>query len=284
MRGQAAVLAFVLVGASAACSIVTDTDGLTSAFRETDASSSADGGDGGPTVKPDGATTDGSLEDAGATDAPLTDGFVQPDAGCTNGPLAVCDDFERIAVQGPWGGKTVVGGGALDLVVEGTRKFLRATSPGSSGTTDVDAELYTDFAGSASAAYYDFDFRYSSLPGTATDEVEVQTLYFHKAGGGYSEVFLALRPTSIVVYEHEGANANTTPITISPGVWHRIAFEVHIGGALLVKVDGSTALSKPLSSFVNAGPVSVSAGIVYGTRPPTALTIDVDNVVFHATP
>jgi hypothetical protein len=285
MRSKARIgVVVALVSASAACSLLTDTSDLSGGARVGDSGIAVDGGEG---LVGDAAKLDATTEDTGA-DVVQSDTFVPSDAKadapdaatCVPGVMALCDGFERTTLVGPWDGKTTGGGGSIDLASDGQRGFLRATSPGASGLADVDAELYKDFT-QATAVYYDYDFRYSALP--VFGAVEMQTVYFQKQTG-YSEVFLRLGPSGVEAYEQQGGSGAGSPLTISPGVWHRVSFEIHVGGALLVKVDGNIAVSKMLSSFITAGPVSVSAGIVYGSRPPTALTVDIDNVAFHATP
>jgi hypothetical protein len=271
----------VLAVVGPACSLLTDTDGLTSATVGENADASA-----GDTGAVDADVADAGGADAGdgaglPTDASI-DGDAQRDAGkCPPGAMVLCDDFERLALIGAWGGKTVQGGVTLDLASEGTSRFLRATSPALAVGADLDGELWVEFVQTGTAAFYDYDLRYSGLP--TSGSVELQTIYFRNPPA-YSEIFLVLGPGGVSVIEQAAPDSFTSPITMLPGVWHHVSVEAHVGGVLLVKIDGAMVVSKPLEPFVVAGKPSVSAAIVYGTLPPTALTVDVDNIVFRATP
>jgi hypothetical protein len=283
VRVKPGVVVAVLAGLNAACTLLTDTDGLTRKLgaENPDATPDAQPGDGG-LADADANAGDGTTETDGAGKETGGDANL-PDAApvCPSGSMVMCDAFERAGVLGAWKGTNIGGGAAVDLLSEGSSRFLHVTSPGTDMGAEVDGELYVDFNTDAIHVFFDYDLRYSKLP---TGTVELQTIYFRHAAGAYSEISVALDSSGVNFFEQSSNNVTLTPIAIPSGTWHHIYVEAHIAGALLVKVDGVVALSKPLATFITKGPPSLSAGVVYGTRPPTGLTVDVDNIVFRATP
>jgi hypothetical protein len=270
----------LVVGGSAACSLLVDLDGLTGDAGAIDAATT-----------PDAVAADGTVVDGPVTivDSAVDAGPDAFDAGpfCLRAKHDFCSDFDQAPTVGagwesvyPYPGDA--GNAALDLTT--------FTSPPASALVRCFAQplprgfiLETNqFRKAATAAHYSIDARVET--DTSAGTILLLALSFTTSGLAEYEVSLVVRGDKLDLEQHPNVDGGAYDSTrLSVGI--KLATWTHIEGDLvftapahaILRVDGVGALNVPLLAYGHPGAVNVQAGTVY-TNLTTETRMHLDNV------
>jgi hypothetical protein len=217
--------------ASAACSLLVGTSGLSDATEVADAPS--DGGGDGDSTAPD-VTVD---RDA----ATATDGGTEPTIVCTG--QAFCDTFDRTMLQGSWDNVTAAGGGAAAIdptrLADGTPS-LRVDCPTSN--SPCTAQLHEGYA-AATRLVLELRIRADALP---SRDVNLVAVAWSNAS---RYIFFQLTPTGLAFVEQSlnPGELHAYPMpSFAAGKWQSIHAEMSAPSHIVVSVDGATDVDRQL--------------------------------------
>jgi hypothetical protein len=283
---RAGRVAAVLSMLPLACSLTTDSDGLTPGSVDLEAGTDA--------------TTEAAADagtpapDALALDAPGDRGEdAGPGApGCKASTAIFCADFDQGIVTSLWDSADVLGGGTLLLDSATFRSPLQSASartPTIDGTSvpKAKARLVKSFSATATSVRVGFDVRVDSVsPNNARGEL--LALSFFSGAGSYT-LYLIARSNGDVLNEYAvldaGSQGNDHPLStqLARSGWQRVELNANLVTARgRVTIDGQTsALDTSLSPPFASGTTRLYLGLVVD-QAASEFDVHYDNVTYDA--
>lgn len=275
--GRAAVALASLCAACAACSLFTDLGG----FDERSAPDAAR-----PDVDTTGEAGAATIADAAARDADGDGDAATPPVACGSAAAVFCDDFDRDDPVGSWDGLTNVGGSvSIGPLLDHPQALVTSVVATDAGQAPL-AQLSRSLTGARQRFSLEADIYYDARPTNIGEYHNLARVRMVRENGGVQLFYLtASAANALVLHDFPDgtpATLSVQPISLPPGVWHRVQLVAEIGGSTRLFIDGGLAVQLPTPAWMTAGTISIQVGVTGSVLPSSPITVGTDNVRFTA--